>query len=120
MAAEIVTNLTNEKIALREQVGEHPLKLATKTRATDDAGAPTTKADASWESLPAKQRASATENVDVYLDDFISVVQGGPRDRCQILWHLFNQIDRVFRPNKDADTDRKYPISLKKLGKVDG
>ena len=36
-----------------------------------------------------------------------------------MLRHLFNQIDRVFRINKDADTNRKYPIYLKKLGKGD-
>ena len=33
-----------------------------------------------------------------------------------MLRHLFHQINRVFRPNKEADTNRKYPISLKNLG----
>ena len=39
---------------------------------------------------------------------------------CQILSHLFHQIDRVFCPNKEAGYNRKYPISLKKLGQGDG
>ena len=51
---------------------------------------------------------------------FISVVQGGLRDMCQILQHLFHQIDRVFCANEEADTNIKYPISLWKLGQVDG
>ena len=41
-------------------------------------------------------------------------------ERRQMLRHLFHQIDPVFRPIKEAETYRKYPISLKKLGKVDG
>ena len=38
----------------------------------------------------------------------------------QMLRHLFHQIYRVFRPNEEADTNRKDPISLKKLGQGDG
>ena len=59
---------------------EHPLDLSAEARLADDAGAPTSKVDASWVSLPAEQRSAATANSDVYLDDFISVVQGGPRE----------------------------------------
>ena len=62
----------------------------------------------------------ATANVDVYLDDLISIIQGCPKERCQIIWHLFNKIDRVFRPNEATDTNRKEPISLNKIGQVDG
>ena len=36
-----------------------------------------------------------------------------------MLWHLFQQIDWVFLPNKEADTNRKYPIYLKKLWQGD-
>ena len=53
MATETVADLANEAIVLREQAVEHPLKLSAKARAVDDAGAPTSKADSSWESLPA-------------------------------------------------------------------
>ena len=37
-----------------------------------------------------------------------------------MLCYLFHQIDWFFRPNKDSDTDRKDPISQKKLGQEDG
>ena len=72
------------------------------------------------ENLPAEQGFAATANVNVYLDDFISVVQGGAREGCQILRHLFRQIYWVFLYNEEADTNRKYPISIKKLGQGDG
>ena len=96
------------------------MELADEAREAGNAGAPETQTNASWEHLPPNQRAAAEANVDVYLDNFISVVQGGPRYRRQMLRHVFHQIDRVFRPNEEADTNRKYPISLKKLGQGDG
>ena len=56
------------------------------------------------------------ENIDFYLDNFISVIQVGSRERHQMLQHFFRQIKRFFRPNKEMDTKHKDPISLKKLG----
>ena len=40
-------------------------------------------------------------------------------ERRQIIWHLFHQINQIFRPNEEAETNSKYPISQKKLGKGD-
>ena len=37
-----------------------------------------------------------------------------------MLWHIFHQIDRVLRRNEEKGTNRKDPISLKKLGQGDG
>ena len=90
-----------------KQAGDHPLELSAKYRAVDNAGAPKTQADASWENIPSDQRAAKKANVDVYLDDFISVVRGGPSERRQMLRHIFHQIDTVFRPNEEADTNHK-------------
>ena len=73
----------------------------------DDVGAPEAQYDTSWEQLPVDQRLASIENVDVYLDDFISVVQGFPKERRQLLQHLFHKINRVLRPNDEADMDRK-------------
>ena len=120
MATETVTNPANETISLREQADEHPLDLAAESRAADETDAPSAKADASWASLPVEQHSAATANVNVYLDNFISVVQGGSRESCQMLWHILHQIYRVFRRNEEKDTKRKDPISLKKLGQGDG
>ena len=63
---------------------------------------------------------SATVKIDFYLCDFISDVQVGPKERRQLLWRIFHKIYRLFLPNKETDTDSKEPISLKKVGQVDG
>ena len=104
---ETVADLANEAISQREKAGEHPLELVAEARAANNTGNLEAQAEASWEHLVAEQRSARKANVDVYLDDFISVVQGGPRERRQMLRHLFHQIEQVFRPNKEAYTNRK-------------
>ena len=69
------------------------------SRAADDVGTPEAQADSSWEQLPAEQCSAATADVDVYVDDLISIFQGGSTERRQMLQHLFNNIDRLFRPD---------------------
>ena len=120
MIKETVADLTNKAISQRDQADKHSLELADDARATNNAGAPEAQVDASREYLPAEQRAPAKSYFDVYLDDFISVFQGGTRDMCEMLRHLFHQIDPVFLPNKEADTNHKDPISRKNLGQGDG
>ena len=78
-----------------------------------DAGASEAQADASWEKLPAEQCLAATASVDIYLDDFIFVVQGGPTETCPIIRHLFSQIDKAFRPNETTNTNQKEQIYLR-------
>ena len=116
MATETVADLANEYISQRDQARKHPLEMASKARAADDSGAPEAQAGANWEHPPVDQRSASTEKIAVYLDDFISVVHGVPRERRQFLCHLFHQIDRVFRPNEELDTNHKYPIPLNNLG----
>ena len=120
MAMKTVADLTNKSIAQRDVESAHPLEQAVETRVAEDAGALKSQSDVSWEHLSEEQLSAATVKVDVYLEDFISIVQGGTKERRQMLRHLFYQIDRIFRPNTAADTDRKYPISRNNLGQGDG
>ena len=107
MATETVVDLANEAIAQKYVASTHLLKQSAEARVTDDACSPEVQDDASWEQLPEEQHSDATYNVDVYLDDFISVVYGGPKERRQLLWHLFHKIDKAFLPNEETNTDRK-------------
>ena len=116
MATKTVADLANEAISQKDQPGQHPLKLEIETRAIDEYGAPEAQDNASWEHIPAEQRCSLTANFNFYLDSFISVVQVGHRERRQMLQHLFQQINQVLYPSKQAYTKRKYPIFQKKLG----
>jgi hypothetical protein len=58
---------------------------------------------------------------DIYMDDFISLVQGSPRRRRQHIRGLLHSIDQVFRPLDDHDSPlRQHVPSIKKFQKGDG
>jgi hypothetical protein len=55
---------------------------------------------------------------DVYVDDFLGLVQGGNRTLRRVKWALRHTLDTVLRPLDDADSDhRQEPASLKKMAK---
>ena len=120
MATETVSDLANNAIAQQDVASARPLEQAAKDRSAKDVGVPEAQSDFIWGKLPAEQCLATTANIDVYLYNFISVVHGGPKERRQLLRRLFHKIDRLFRLNEDAGTDRKEPISLNKLGQEDG
>jgi hypothetical protein len=58
---------------------------------------------------------------DIYVDDFISLVQGSPWRRRQHIRGLLHSIDRVFRPLDEYDSPiRQHVPSVKKFQKGDG
>ena len=58
--------------------------------------------------------------VDVYMDDFVQLVQGNHKDRSTARSILFHSLDKVFRPLDDNDPIfRREPLSLKKLKQGD-
>ena len=58
-------------------------------------------------------------HIEVYLDDFIGVIQGVPSKQTQMNHQLFRSIDDFFRLNNPQDRAREDPISLNKLAKGD-
>jgi hypothetical protein len=58
---------------------------------------------------------------DVYVDDFLSLVQGVKRRRLQVKRSLLHALDSVFRGLDTSDgPHRQEPASVKKLLKGDG
>ena len=58
--------------------------------------------------------------VDVFVDDFLELVQGPRHRRRHVCRTLFHSLDNVFRPLDQQDTNqRKEVLSLKKLEAVD-
>ena len=55
--------------------------------------------------------------VDVYIDYFIYLSQGGTAYRRRIHYHIFHTIVRVFRTNAPGKNTRQDPNSIKKLKK---
>jgi hypothetical protein len=64
------------------------------------------------------RKPAATYNV--YVDDFISLIQGGAKRRLAVQRNLFHSLDKVFRPLETGNNlHRQEPISVKKLLKGD-
>jgi hypothetical protein len=58
--------------------------------------------------------------IDVYIDDFIGLIQG-PKNRCQeVCWSLLNTIDNVLDAPLPHKQHYKEPASVKKLLQGDG
>jgi hypothetical protein len=71
--------------------------------------------------FPRGPRRKPVQYVDIYVDDYLGLVQGGPRRRNRVQRILFESIDAVFRPLRPDDpSTRQEPISVKKLLKGDG
>jgi hypothetical protein len=53
---------------------------------------------------------------DVYVEDFMGLVQGCTRTRLRVKRALLHTLDTVLRPGDDADScHRQEPTSTKKL-----
>jgi hypothetical protein len=71
--------------------------------------------------LPQGPRRKPLQYVDIYVDDYLGLVQGGPRRQNRVRRILFESIDAIFRPLDPRDPNiRQEPISVKKLLKGDG
>lgn len=65
--------------------------------------------------------AAPLSYVDVYVDDFIGLVQGNARRRTMVRRHLMHTIDEIFTPlSADAPATMQEPMSVKKFKKGDG
>jgi hypothetical protein len=57
---------------------------------------------------------------DLYVDDYVGTMQGGPKRKLQMTRILLQSIDEIFRPLDDADSPfRQEPASVKKMKKGD-
>lgn len=127
-ATETAADLANARYSL------WPRQLCTKHRLDADADSPASPPDysdltcgptgdrslprpPSVTTMPLRRPLTYT---DVYVDDFISVVQGSKRRRRLARRILMHTIDQIFRPLSPSDGPaHKEPISVKKLRQGD-
>ena len=64
-----------------------------------------------------QSRSVSLAHIEVYLDDFIGIFQGGQEERTYMTRNMFRKIYSLFLPNNAIDKYRIYPISIKKLKK---
>ena len=131
-ASETIADLSNKALARGEPAAPHRLEAvakaldeptpATASERRDDQ--PTDRSD-----LPPPRTREPGSNtpwplplryVDVFVDDFIALVQGDERDRDWVRATILNKADLVFAPPGPDDDKRKEPISEKKLRRGDG
>ena len=60
-------------------------------------------ADKDWEALFPHERATDLSHVEVYLNDFIGITQGGATERQQMTRLLFRALNKLFCPNNKDD-----------------
>ena len=106
---DIVNNIMNPRLTATDQ----PLEKVVETKPSGNnrkSDQNKFQADKHWSNIPARARQAALSHVEVYLDDFISVIQGVPEERKQMTRHLFSSIDYLFRPNNPLDMAMEEPI----------
>jgi hypothetical protein len=59
-------------------------------------------------------------SVDVFVDDFLNLVQGNEKRQRHVTRVLLHTLDEVLQPADPSIPAQKEPASLKKLGKGDG
>lgn len=133
-ATETGADLANAQLATDYVPAPHRLESTAKTMPTPDATAdlsyqPTATLAAPVAPLPAPEpapiadapRRKPLQYVDIYVDDYLGLAQGGSKRQGRVRRILFESIDAIFRPLSSDDPDtRQEPISVKKLLKGDG
>ena len=128
-ATETVADLANN-LPLSSQLPQHPLE---RVASTQPEVAPVVKSqcDSNQSRSATKARPRLSHVLrpfrkpvalhDIYVDDFISLIQGSTRRRRWHIRRLLHSIDRVFRPLDAHDSShRQHVASVKKFLKGDG
>ena len=119
---ETVKDSAIDTLSTRHTAPPHHLNNLAETKPPETTAkevAATLVADKDWETLSPHTQDIALAHVEVYLDDFIGITQGGAKKRRQMTRYLFCAINELLRTNNKDYIGREEPISLKKLRKGD-
>ena len=115
-----VKGRTHDTLSTRHTAPPHHLENLADTKppqtSTEEVAA-TLEANSNWEALSPHTWATSLSHKEVYLDDFIGIVQGRLDEKIQMTRHFFCAIDKVFWPSTKGNTAQEEPISLKNLCK---
>ena len=109
--------MSNNAITACYDAPSHPLEELANTTASADTGIPKPQNDPNWAALSTEKQFDTLACIDVDLDDFISVLKGGPQEQTKMTQHIFAIVDKAFHPNtpEDTHTHHKEPISVRNL-----
>lgn len=123
---ETIADMTNAGTANREYqqcTTPHPLESLADTPPEPEP--PLTSSSETLPALPSPpkrhtKRRRPVAYTDVFVDDFIQLVQGSRSRRRKLRRLLYKYVDMVFRPLSPSDpASRQHPLSVKKLQKGD-
>jgi hypothetical protein len=123
-ATEMVADLANQQLRDRAPCGPHGLDDIGETPPPDTPKLTLVVSGPDPRPLPPSPRpigrpAPPVRSSDVYVDNFIGMVQGNPSHRQHVKRILFHTLDKVFRHLEDTDSPhRQEPASIKKCSKV--
>jgi hypothetical protein len=124
-ATETVADLANQDLQNSTQSCPHLLDVLSDSVASPPLGAPPALAPPSADPIPHRRAHQgrplpAVKKWEVYVDDFIGMVQGAWHHRRHVKRVLLHTLDRVFRPLDSDDSEhRQEPASVKKMRKGD-
>ena len=93
---ETVKDRALDTLSMRHTAPPHHLENLAETKlpdTTEEEAAAISAANKDWEALSPHARATSLAHVEVYLDDFIGIIQGGEKEKRQMTRHLFRAID---------------------------
>ena len=117
MATETVADLANEDLRTHQPSKQHQLDNRAEVIEPPPAQ-PLTQEHAQLTRDPYLRRPNTKllVYVDVFVDDFLGLVQEPRHRRCHVHRTLFHALDKVFRPlDRQEAKQRKEVLSLKKL-----
>jgi hypothetical protein len=127
-ATETIADLANSSLSCKTKFPPHRLEGISETDPTSVAyyvDSPSPVAPSVATEVPEDRVHSYAQRPiaahDLYVDDFLSLVQGGPKRRLQVKRSLLHALDSVFRGLEQSDDQhRQEPASVKKFLKGDG
>ena len=124
---ETIADLANATLAsdMRALDVPHRLDVVSETSTTVVSQSPASSSSSPCVPVPStsshRKLQRPLQYWDVYLDDFLGLVQGNKYRRRRIKRALLHAMDKVFRPlDSDDNPHRQEPASVKKLLKGDG
>jgi hypothetical protein len=124
-ATETVADLANQALQHSAHSYPHRLDVLSESEPPPTLGAPPALTSSTADPVPFRRAPQgrplpAVKKWDVYVDDFIGMVQGGWEHRRHVKRVLLHTLDRIFRPLDAGDSEhRQEPASVKKLRKGD-
>jgi hypothetical protein len=126
-ATETVADMTNMSLKSGERFPAHHLEVISETPPPPAPLPPKSTPSLEPTSLPTRPHLPETPHYgpplslwNVYVDDFLGLVQGGRRTRLSVKRALLHSLDQVMRPlDSTYSSFRQEPSSVKNMGKGD-